>query len=1255
MNKVLLTDAVPDIEKYWDYEANEGKKPSDFGASSSEKVWTKCPICGTSVKRNIRYTWEKDKNGVGHVIHCRTCGKRNNNNSLVVLFPDIKKHWIYEKNEHDPEYYSISSGKKVYTSCPSCGEERYIAICDLIVKRNDRYELTQCIECSPKRNVIGSIAKNYPDIDKYWDDSNASNPDEIALNSQEIIFIHCPTCDKVVKRKALNSFRRDDQTGLYMLLDCHKCATQKAGKIRGLNQSGALIDKCPEIEEWWDAENNTIEFKNITRGSHYEAQLKCPACHSSFTRQIHSFVNVKRDGRLLPVACPECGYSTKGDPKDNILKLCPEIEQWWDYEANSPYRPEQFSKGSQFKAHFICPDCEMHLYTGIHSLMKSDENGNLHIRHKGKCLKFRLMESDNNLVKQYPQIKEWWDYEENGKALPEEFTIYSGKRMHFICPQCGAKSYRRVTDAFAIEANSGEPILFNCPYCRNKKVLAGKNSLLDTDPELAKEWSPNNNKKANEVLSKSFNRVQWICPNCKGEYSAIIRDRKVGDDACPYCKNDKVLPGFNSLQYKNPELAEEWSANNELKANEVLPTSSSRVKWVCPTCRGEYYAIIRGRKVGDDACPYCRKDKLLPGYNSLLNTDPELAKEWSNSNDMKADEVLPTSSSRVKWVCQTCRGEYSAIIRERKVGDDACPYCRNDKLLPGYNSLQDKKPELAKEWSTHNTLKADAVLFTSSSRAQWVCPTCHKEYSAIIRDRKLGDDSCPHCRQTKLLKEHISLWVVNPELAKEWSDSNDLKADEVLPTSSFRVKWVCPTCRGEYYAIIRDRKVGDDACPYCRKDKLLPGYNSLLNTDPELAKEWSNSNDLKASEVLPTSSHRAQWVCPTCHGEYSAIIRDRKVDDDACPYCRNDKLLPGYNSLQDKKPELAKEWSTRNTLKADTVLFTSSSRVKWVCPTCRGEYYAAIRDRKVGDDACPYCRNDKVLPGYNSLLNTDPELAKEWSNSNDMKDDEVLPTSSSRVKWVCPTCRGEYSAIIRERKVGDDACPYCKNDKVLPGFNSLQYKNPELAKEWSANNVRKADEVLPTSSSRVKWVCPTCRGEYFAIIRDRKVGDDACPYCKNDKVLPGFNSLQYKNPELAKEWSNSNDMKADEVLSTSSSRVKWVCPTCRGEYYAAIRDRKVGDDACPYCRKDKLLPGYNSLQDRQSELVEREWCYPENILIGVYPDQILESYQGQAWWKCPTCKRKYLMSVKDRLMKQKRGHVACPQCRGRRRVRSFWV
>ena len=595
--------------------------------------------------------------------------------------------------------------------------------------------------------------------------------------------------------------------------------------------------------------------------------------------------------------------------------------------------------------------------------------------------------------------------------------------------------------------------------------------------------------------------------------------------------------------------------------------------------------MICKRKVGDNACPYCRNDRLLPGYNSLQGRNPELAKEWSDRNKLKADGVFPNSGSRALWVCPTCNGEYSAIIYDREVGDNACPYCRNDKLLPGYNSLLDTNSELAKEWSDNNDLKASEVLPTSSSRALWICPTCHSEYSAIIRERKLGDDSCSYCRQTKLLKEFASLWAVNPELAKEWSTKNLKKADEVLSISC---------------------------------DRVL-------------------------------------WICPTCHGEYSAIIRDRQVGDDACPYCRNIKVLAGYNSLQDIKPELVCEWSPHNDKKANEVLPTSSSRVKWVCPTCKGEYSAIIRDRKVGDDACPYCRNDKLLPGYNSLLDTDPGLAKEWSDSNNLKASEVLPTSWSRVKWVCPTCKGEYSAIIRERKVGDDACPYCKNDKALAGYNSLLDTNPELAKEWSPNNDKKADEVLAKSFNRVLWICPTCRGEYYAAIRDRKVGDDACPYCQNKKALAGLNSLLDTDPELAKEWSDSNDLKADEVLSTSSSRVKWVCPTCRGEYYAAIRDRKVGDDACPYCRKDKLLPGYNSLQDRQSELVEREWCYPENILIGVYPDQILESYPGQAWWKCPICKRKYFMSVKDRLMKQKRGHVACSQCRGRRWVRLFWV
>lgn len=242
--KVSLVDAVPDIEKYWDYTLNKGKNPSEFGASSSEKVWTKCPICGTSVKRNVRFTWKKDEHGVGHVLHCRTCGKRNKNNALVVLFPNIKKYWNYDKNEHVPEYYSISSGKKVYIRCPYCGYERCGAISDLIVKEGGRYKITLCPNCkkseekaeksfSAKR--FKSIVKVCSDIDKYWADSK--NPEDIPFSDKTIkIKIKCPSCGKSIERVAANILKKDKNTGIYTVKLCHQCIMKEANLKKALKQ-----------------------------------------------------------------------------------------------------------------------------------------------------------------------------------------------------------------------------------------------------------------------------------------------------------------------------------------------------------------------------------------------------------------------------------------------------------------------------------------------------------------------------------------------------------------------------------------------------------------------------------------------------------------------------------------------------------------------------------------------------------------------------------------------------------------------------------------------------------------------------------------------------------------------------------------------------------------------------------------------------------------------------------------------------------
>ena len=344
-------------------------------------------------------------------------------------------------------------------------------------------------------------------------------------------------------------------------------------------------------------------------------------------------------------------------------------------------------------AHLKCPDCGIDLYTGIHSLVATDKNGKVYVRHEGRCRKLKAMDSENNLVKKYPEVVNWWDYEANDGERPEEYTLFSPKKAHFICPKCGGKYYLRITDAFSL-LDDGTPYLFKCSYCNNIRALSGFNTLADIKPGLVSEWSSNNELKADEVLPESYNRALWICPTCGGEYSALIRDREVGDDACPYCKNIRPLVGYNTLADKKPELISEWSPNNQSKPDEVVATSTLPVLWICPTCHGEYSTPIRNREFGDDSCPYCRNKKPLPGFNTLQAKHPELVQqEWCYAENLllgvNPDNILESYSGKVWWKCPTCGRKYIMTVKDRlmkkKRGHIACQQCRGRRWIRSFN------------------------------------------------------------------------------------------------------------------------------------------------------------------------------------------------------------------------------------------------------------------------------------------------------------------------------------------------------------------------------------------------------------------------------------------------------------------------------------------------------------------------------------------------------------------------------------------
>jgi len=146
-----------------------------------------------------------------------------------------------------------------------------------------------------------------------------------------------------------------------------------------------------------------------------------------------------------------------------------------------------------------------------------------------------------------------------------------------------------------------------CPYCSNKKVLAGYNDLATTHPELAAEavgWDPT---KISFGIGK---KLKWICKfNHSWEASPNSRTKS----GCPVCAGRVVVPGFNDLESVNPLLASEadgWDPKT------CTSSSSKIVGWMCKEGH-KWKAAIYSRTAGND-CPSCAKFGFKPKEDAWL-------------------------------------------------------------------------------------------------------------------------------------------------------------------------------------------------------------------------------------------------------------------------------------------------------------------------------------------------------------------------------------------------------------------------------------------------------------------------------------------------------------------------------------------------------------------------------------------------------------------------------------------------------------
>ena len=259
------------------------------------------------------------------------------------------------------------------------------------------------------------------------------------------------------------------------------------------------------------------------------------------------------------------------------------------------------------------------------------------------------------------KLTEEWNYEKNQPLTPEKFTVASNKKVWWKCSN-GHEWYAAIYSRL----KSG------CPYCAGRKASIGKNDFATLNPELLKEWDYEKNNalniSPNEVMSGSAKKVWWNCPNGH-QYLTAIRARAIYGYGCKYCAGHGTIKGENDLETDNPKLLKEWDyENNALVPSEYSAHSKEKVWWKCSKGHKWEAAISnRNHSTNPTGCPYCANQKVWPGYNDLLSSNPTLAKEWNYEKniELRPEDVIAGSKKIVWWKCSKCEYEWQEQIAKR--------------------------------------------------------------------------------------------------------------------------------------------------------------------------------------------------------------------------------------------------------------------------------------------------------------------------------------------------------------------------------------------------------------------------------------------------------------------------------------------------------------------------------------------------------------------------------------------------------------
>ena len=598
-----------------------------------------------------------------------------------------------------------------------------------------------------------------------------------------------------------------------------------------------------------------------------------------------------------------------------------------------------------------------------------------------------------------------------------------------------------------------------CPTCHNRRIEPKVNDILTLFPNICKDWDfEKSTIDIRSIAPGSNTEVWWKCSRCGREWkqspAGKINTKRIDVAGCADCRKDDAMNINQSLEdwcriNNQLEILKEYnSAKNELPPSKISKGSSKKVKWKCK--KGHIWDSPPSNRTNPKkarGCPVCGHRKLVPGVNDFGTLFPDIAKEWDyekNYPKTPADVFPGNNTTWYWWKCKK-RHSYKAKLNNKTspANQTKCPYCSNNKVLPGFNDLEtwcrkNGFNNLIKEYAPDNSHKMSEILYGHDKKAKWICSVCGNHYSSNVyyRTKGIGCPECSKANQSSLPEQALYYYAKKlfPDAKNSFKEifDNMMELDVFIPTIKTGIEYDGVAWHNSKKARNRERI----KYQICKKNNIkLIRVREGKNTRTKLSSicdkcfftSFTNRNYTELNRII-------NEVLLALKGSTVDVNCERDLPEIMSSFIRK-KLK---HSLAEDYPKIAEEWDyeKNGNLTPEMVKPHSGKKVWWKCKHQHPSYNKTVYERTGQKYGCPYCANRLPIPGKTDILTLFPNICKDWDFERNSNIDihNIKPGSQQKVWWKCIYCGKEWQQTPNRKinRYGIDVpgCTECRRKRT---------------------------------------------------------------------------------------------------------------------------------------------------------------------------------------------------------------------------------